>query len=236
MHDRDRDLGTQALAAQQHVTGSMSNWACTSIRGCTCAKPTSTLTTPSSVTRWARAGRCELPVRDESQWAAPPEGGYRRCGCFDSATLLWWSPFAAAVRPLLEVQVLIVTDQPLVALGLRHVITAIDSDTRTATAGSLADAMAMRKDSDQPVLLVIDLDTRPADRETLVTELAKLAQSQPVLALTGEPDDDEVRRLRLVKARCVRKDAAMEELRTVVLECLGDCKRRAACGSAAFSP
>lgn len=139
------------------------------------------------------------------------------------------------MRRLLEVQVLIVTDQPLVALGLRQVITAIDSDTRTATAGGLADATAMLKDSDQPFLLVIDLDTRPADREALVTDLIELAQSQSVLALTGEPDEDEVRRLRLVTARYARKGAAMEELRVAVLECLDDCKRRAACGSAAFS-
>lgn len=146
-----------------------------------------------------------------------------------------WSPLAAAVQRFLAVQVLIVTDQPLVALGLRHVITAVDPDTRTETAESLAEALAMRERLAEPILLVVDLDTRVSDREALVMELIELAHARAVLALTGEPDEDEARRLRFAKAGYARKDTAVEGLRAAVLDYVKEYTRRPAYDSAAFS-
>ena len=128
------------------------------------------------------------------------------------------------------VYVVIVADQPLVALGLRNLLTAIAPNMHaTVVAPSWSYAVSACRRDPAPHLLVADLDLIGVDRHQLAQDLCTLARSTPVLALTGSPTGEEAQTFQGPSMGYGGKAASIQELKQALATSLSCSAHRGCC-------
>ena len=116
---------------------------------------------------------------------------------------------------------LLVTDQPLVALGISQVLAAIDTRMRVSTAASTKELFnALEEISDAPALVMVDLATRGLAVEQLFIELPKRIGRVPLVALLDDADQVSVRALASAGVTCVLKADSADALQAAVVRAL----------------
>jgi DNA-binding NarL/FixJ family response regulator len=116
---------------------------------------------------------------------------------------------------------ILVTDQPLVALGISQVLAAIDTRMRVSTAASTKELFNVLEEvSAAPALVVVDLATRGLAVEQLFIELPRRIGRVPLVALLDDADQVPVRALASAGATCVLKADSADALQAAVMRAL----------------
>lgn len=184
---------------------------------------------PAKFDRWTEAGRNRrLPgarVPDAMATVIHLDVVFPRMGALaiqaGSGRRHWVSPVRFQILAVVVLQVLIVSDQPLIALGLSQLISTIEPGARVSVAARWSSSDPLEGEVSRAALVVADLDLCGATRGELVERLGESAQSSVVLALTGTPSTEESRDL---QRRCiwyVAKSSPAEELKLVMKAALG---------------
>lgn len=190
----------------------------------------------SKCCRWANVAGCggalkklragERGKAPRSYWGAQPVPIE---GCF-SLVNSWAIPVVrncrtvpaleSTMRPSIPVQVLIVSDQPLVAIGLqlellsvepRACVTVVDNWGRLCAGGGLVE---------EAVVILADLDVQQGERRALVDRLCEIGRFGTVLALTARPSHAERERLSGACAGYLSKASTASELRDALRQAL----------------
>jgi len=116
---------------------------------------------------------------------------------------------------------LLITDQPLVALGISQILAAIDTRMRVSMVASAQELFnALEEISAVPALVVVDIATRGLAVEQLFIELPKHIGRVPLVALLDDADEVSVRALASAGATCVLKADSADALQAAVVRAL----------------
>jgi DNA-binding NarL/FixJ family response regulator len=115
-------------------------------------------------------------------------------------------------------QSLLVTDQPLVALGISQVLAAIDIRMRVSTATSTQELFNLLEEiSAAPTVVVVGLATRGLAVKQLCIELRKRIGRVPLVALLDDANQVSVRALASADVTCVLKADSADALQAAVV-------------------
>jgi DNA-binding NarL/FixJ family response regulator len=125
------------------------------------------------------------------------------------------------MRPSIPVQVLIVSDQPLVAIGLQLELLSVEPRAGVTVVDNWGPLCAGGGLVEEAVVILADLDVQQGERRALVDCLREIGQFRTVLALTALPSPAERERLAGVCAGYLSKASAASELRDALRLALG---------------